>query len=75
MYENIFTLHCVSIISTIPGTIFLFHYLKTAFTTPIDPKKLRWAKRGMAGFLPISMACVSTAWSYEKYHRFEGRLK
>jgi hypothetical protein len=75
MYENTFTLHALSIVSTIPGTIFFYHYLKTAKSTPIDPKKLLWAKRGMLAFSPLSMAFVLTAWSYEKYHRFEGRLK
>ena len=75
IYENTFTLHSLSILTTIPGTVYFYHYYKAVRRQPIDEKRVRWARRGIIVFSPLAIALVSTAWLYEKVSSFEPRLR
>ena len=75
IYENTFSMHSLSILSTVPGTVYFYHYYKAMRKSPVDEKRLRWAKRGVMVFSPFAIALVATAWAYEKYHEFEPKLK
>lgn len=75
IYENTFALHSFSILTTIPGTVYFYHYYKAMRKQPLDEKRIKWARKGVAIFSPLALACVFTAWSYEKYSSFESKLK
>jgi Na+/H+ antiporter NhaD/arsenite permease-like protein len=70
VYENTFTLHSLSILATIPGTVYFYHYHKAMRKQPVDQKRLNWARRGVFIFSPLALALVITAFTYEKYNRF-----
>jgi hypothetical protein len=75
IYENTFALHSTSILATIPGTIYFYHYYRALKKQPLDEKRIKWARRGVMAFSPLAIALVFTAWTYERVSGFEPKLK
>jgi hypothetical protein len=74
IYANTFTMHCLSIIFSIPGAVYYYHYFRASRKSPVDIKRQAWARRRMIIFVPFALALSLTGYMYETRNHFKDRM-
>lgn len=75
IYANTFAIHCLSIAFSVPGAVYYYHYFKAARKSPVDEKRLTWARRRMLVFVPLALSLSFTGYLYESTNHFRDRMK
>ena len=61
--------------ASFPGCLYVFAYYNAMRKTPINEKRIIWAKRRILFFIPLSIIAVVSANSYDWYNDFHKRME
>jgi hypothetical protein len=64
IYETTFSLHSLSIITSIPALYYYYRYSRAAKTNPPNPVLFKLARRGLMITAPIPIFFLAVAWGY-----------